>query len=181
MHNLEVDFRTMHHAANLASTGHYGQTRWAGEPYINHVFRVTSLVMDCGIVKTDGVVAALLHDVVEDTSVTLADVSKKFGLQVAAYVDMLSQRKGEPRGDYFQRCFEQGDPTVYAIKFADRIDNLMGLQECPDHLRKEAYPERYLYEVKNFFFPHLDKVDRQLRYKLLTQVDYLNKTFGTSI
>lgn len=181
MHNIEVDFLTMHRAAQLASTGHYGQTRWAGEPYINHVFRVTSLVMNSGLVKTDGVVASLLHDVVEDTSITLSDISKRFGLQVAAYVDLLSQRKGEPRGDYFHRCFEQADPTVFAIKFADRIDNLAGLQECPDHLLKEAYPERYLYEVKNFFYPHLDKVDRELRHKLLTQVDYLNGIFGTSI
>lgn len=181
MHNIDVHFHDIHRAAHIASIGHHGQKRWAGEPYIDHVFRVTSLVMDSGLVKTDAVVAALLHDVVEDTSVTLEEISKKFGLQVAAYVDMLSQRKGEPRGDYFQRCFEQGDSTVYAIKFADRIDNLVGLQDCPDHLRKEAYPERYLYEVKNFFYPHLDKVDRSLRHKLLTQVDYLNKVFGTSI
>lgn len=181
MHNIPVDFKEIFDAAQTATAAHYGQKRWAGEPYINHIFRVTSLVIDSGLTKTEGVIAAILHDVVEDTPVSISDVSKKFGFTVAAYVDMLSQRKNEPRGDYFQRCFAQADSTVFAIKFADRIDNLAGLQECPEHLRKEAYPEKYLYEVKNFFIPHLDKVDRNLRRKLLSQLDDLNKVFGTII
>ena len=73
-------------AYDLANTAHKGVCRRSGEPYICHPLAVARLVLDLGM-DTESIAAALLHDVVEDTPTTLADLTDAFGEEVALLVD----------------------------------------------------------------------------------------------
>ena len=73
-------------AYDLANTAHKGVCRRSGEPYICHPLAVAWLVLDLGM-DTESIAAALLHDVVEDTPTTLADLTDAFGEEVALLVD----------------------------------------------------------------------------------------------
>ena len=73
-------------AYHMAAEAHRSQTRSSGESYINHPLAVATIVADIGL-DDISVAAALLHDAVEDTEITLADVEADFGDEVAAIVD----------------------------------------------------------------------------------------------
>ena len=81
-YNLEVIER----AYNMAASAHGDQKRRSGEPYIIHPIEVGVILVELGM-DTESVTAALLHDVVEDTDVTLSTVEKAFGKDVALLVD----------------------------------------------------------------------------------------------
>ena len=80
------DEEKIQRAYALAERAHKGQLRLSGESYISHPLAVACLVVDLGL-DTDSVVAALLHDSVEDTDTTLDDVKAQFGADVALLVD----------------------------------------------------------------------------------------------
>jgi len=82
----EKDRKRIERAAQFAIQAHEGQTRSSGEDYVNHTFAVAAIVHELGL-DTDVVIAALLHDCVEDTSVTLIQLRKEFGTDVAQLVD----------------------------------------------------------------------------------------------
>ena len=73
-------------AANFAIKAHTGQKRTSGEDYVNHTFAVAAIVHELGL-DSDVVIAALLHDTVEDTPVTLDQIQQLFGQQVSSLVD----------------------------------------------------------------------------------------------
>lgn len=97
----------------IAITAHEGQVDKAGDPYIIHPFIVSSRM------KTkDECVVALLHDVVEDTEVTLLDLlNKEIPLHIVVAVDAISKRKGETRKEYLKRVAE--NDLAYAVKLED--------------------------------------------------------------
>jgi GTP pyrophosphokinase len=70
----------------MANEAHNGQSRRSGEPYIIHPLNVSEILVNLGM-DTDSIVAALLHDVVEDTDIPLETIKKKFGNDVALLVD----------------------------------------------------------------------------------------------
>src|SRR5437588_1694216 len=80
------DMERIQRAYDLANRAHMGVSRRSGEPYIQHPLAVAMLLADMRI-DADGIVAALLHDVVEDTSYTLDDLREQFGNAVANIVD----------------------------------------------------------------------------------------------
>ena len=73
-------------AYNLAAEAHAGQKRASGEDYVNHVVEVATLLAQFKL-DTASLVSALIHDVVEDTSVTLTDIEEEFGYEVGQIVD----------------------------------------------------------------------------------------------
>src|SRR5437763_4421917 len=81
-----LDMERIEHAYDLASRAHGGMVRRSGEPYIQHPLEVALLLADMRI-DADGIIAALLHDVVEDTTYSLEDLRKQFGAAVANIVD----------------------------------------------------------------------------------------------
>lgn len=168
-------------AVKLVEHYHASHTRWDNSSYVLHLYRVVDRVVESGLVTTEAIVTALLHDIVEDTPFTLAQVESMFGTQIAQNIDCLTQRPEEIRADYFNRCFEQGNHVVYAVKFADRIDNITGLQDCPTHLLQQSYPEVYLYEVRNYFFPAAHKVDTALRNLLFDIYNKITEHFKYGI
>ena len=103
-------------AKALATRAHSGQTDKAGLPYITHPERVA------GRLDTpEEQVVGWLHDTVEDTEVTLTDISSQFGPETTAAVDAISRREGETWSEYLDRV--QANPVAKAVKISDLIDN----------------------------------------------------------
>lgn len=128
----EEDAGLIELAYMLAKKFHRGQMRKeldaAGQPlrYFEHVRRVSLILLDLGISDATVVIAALLHDMVEDTDeVRLANVllERLFGSKVAACVRALSKT---PKAGYIERL-KAGPPCAMVVKAADRLDNIRSL------------------------------------------------------
>ena len=123
---------SMTKAYEIARAAHSNQTRKSGEGYINHPLAVAKIVADIGLDETT-VAAALLHDAVEDTEITIADVERDFGAEVAAIVDGVTKLE---RIQFDSREAQQAatmrkmlvamakDLRVLIIKLADRLHNM---------------------------------------------------------
>ena len=121
-------------AARIACNAHAGQTDKAGMPYIFHPFHVAEQMTDeiCTC-------AALLHDVVEDTSVTAEQLAQEFPAEVVAAVRLLTRGEGE---DYFEYIAKiKSDPVARAVKIADLKHNL-DLSRLPEEMRTEEASRR---------------------------------------
>jgi len=108
-------------AKELATRAHQGQVDKSGQPYIGHPARVAARTRDQG----DGnqvEAVAWLHDVVEDTEVTLADVESAFGAEIAQAVDAMTRRPDEEPDRYYARVAD--NPIALRVKRADIADNL---------------------------------------------------------
>lgn len=110
------------HAAQIATDAHRGQTDKAGNDYINHPARVAERVARLHGDDHPGVVVAWLHDVIEDTTVSLDDL-RQAGLddQQAEALDVLTHRRGEQRADYMTRIAR--NELACIVKHADIDDN----------------------------------------------------------
>ena len=138
-------------AFRFANAAHDGIKRKSGEPYIIHPIAVAKIVAkDLGLGATS-IVAALLHDVVEDTEYSVADIENMFGEKVARIVDGLTKLSG----DFDSRqaltlkkmlMTLSDDVRVILIKIADRLHNMQTLDSMPPHKKlKIAGETLYLY------------------------------------
>ena len=119
----------------MANKAHSGQKRATGEPYIFHPLSVAYILSELELDR-NAIVAALLHDVAEDTDTTLEDIESQFGKEIAFLVDgvtKLSQFKYKNKEDQqlenFQKMFlaMAEDVRVVIIKLADRLHNMRTL------------------------------------------------------
>lgn len=110
---------TVADADALADHAHHGQTDKAGNPYIGHVRAVAELLAPHG---DDAVIAGLLHDIVEDTPITLDDLrTLGYPDNVVAAVDAVTRRPGEDYLDMVRRA--AADPLGRIVKLADNANN----------------------------------------------------------
>ena len=132
--NLEVDINKITEAYTLAAESHVGQKRGSGEDYILHPVEVAEILVDMKM-DTDTVVAGILHDVVEDTLITLPDIEYSFGKDVSKLVDGVTKLRNLPRTD--SKKIENirkmvvamsEDIRVVIIKLADRLHNMRTLK-----------------------------------------------------
>jgi hypothetical protein len=108
---------TIEKALQIAARAHEGQEDKDGQPYILHPLRVMNAVEG-----QEARIAAILHDVIEDASVTTEDLRREgFSEAVLAAVDCLTHREGESYADYVVRC--KGDDIARRVKLADLEDN----------------------------------------------------------
>ena len=129
----------------LAIKLHSGQMRWNNEePYVNHSIRVANAVFmmtkDYRLYQ-----AALLHDAVEDTDLTLVELATTHNCPPAVVdmVDLLTKRDGESRTDYLQRLKDSGDRGVALIKMLDSFDNAMQTPSAIEYLKaNDRDPEK---------------------------------------
>ena len=141
------DIVTILRAADFAARKHVNQKRKgnAGEPYVNHLDEVAKLVAEATGGRRDAVVAALLHDVVEDQNVTLDEIAKLFGAPVAALVAEVTDDKSLPkqvRKDLQVAHAAEKSPDASVIKLADKTSNLIAIAVSPPPWpveRKRAY------------------------------------------
>ncbi|HEY8391554.1 MAG TPA: bifunctional (p)ppGpp synthetase/guanosine-3',5'-bis(diphosphate) 3'-pyrophosphohydrolase [Capillibacterium sp.] len=136
-------------AYEFAASAHQGQRRDSGEAYINHPLAVANILVEMGLDPTS-VIAALLHDVVEDTEIGLEEIAGKFGDEVASLVDGLTklskivfQNKQEQQVENLRKMFlaMAKDVRVILIKLADRMHNMRTLRYLPPERRKRIARE----------------------------------------
>lgn len=125
-------------AERIAERAHQGQVDKASRPYIDHPRRVAYSVARHGALAY---MAGMLHDVVEDTPVTLEDLRERGASEdLIKVVDALTHRKNEPREDYYKRVLDAGE-IARLVKIADVRDNLNRLggldEETRTRLRKK--------------------------------------------
>jgi RelA/SpoT family (p)ppGpp synthetase len=128
-----ADADLVRRAYDVADHWHAGQTRKSGAPYITHPLAVALLLAEIGM-DTTTLVAALLHDTVEDTGLTIGQVKAEFGAEVAVLVDGVTKLDGAKWGDHaeaetFRKMIVAAsiDLRVLVIKLADRVHNLRTL------------------------------------------------------
>lgn len=129
-HHPNADLALLGRAYRTAETSHRGQTRKSGEPYITHPLAVTMILAQLGA-GTTTLVASLLHDTVEDTEVTLAQVAEEYGPEVAYLVDGVTKLEKVDFGaaaeaETFRKMLVAtgDDVRVMVIKLADRLHNM---------------------------------------------------------
>lgn len=135
-----ADATRVERALALAVEAHAGQTDKLGQPYILHVIRVWQAVRE---VTPDEYVhiAALLHDVVEDTPVSLSDIMAAFGSRISMAVDALTKRGVESLDTYMDRVI--ADPIAIQVKRYDTADNYRRIPLIDDEATQARLEEKY--------------------------------------
>ena len=132
----QEDISQLKSAYEFGQGAHFGQFRKSGEPYISHPLAVASILVKLRL-DAPTLTAALLHDVVEDTHISNAEISERFGQSVAELVDGVSkldkiefQTQAEAQAGNFRKMFlaMARDVRVILIKLADRLHNMQTLQ-----------------------------------------------------
>jgi len=152
----ETNKNIVRNALDFSVKMHEGQKRKSGLPYVSHCIDVANILLDWNMDHTT-IVSALLHDVVEDTDVTLEDIENEFGDDVAFLVDGVTKidhiafRSNEHKqAENFTKLFLSlaKDLRVIIIKFADRLNNMETIEYLSAKKRKEI-----ALETKEIFVP----------------------------
>ncbi|EFM09341.1 (p)ppGpp synthetase I, SpoT/RelA [Paenibacillus curdlanolyticus YK9] len=152
----DQDLLRVREAYDFAEQAHHGQVRKSGEPYILHPIAVADILVDMQM-DVMSIIAALLHDVVEDTTVNLDGVRARFGDTCAMLVDGLTKlekikfrSKEEQQNENYRKMFVAmaQDIRVILIKLADRLHNMRTLK-----FQSEEAQRRIAYETLEIFCP----------------------------
>ena len=179
--NKSYDLERIKAAYTMARQAHEGQMRSSGDPYISHPIEVAIILVGLGM-DSDTIIGGILHDVVEDTSITLEDIQKRFGGDVADLVDGVTKLANIP---YSSRAEQQAenvrkmllamakDVRVVIIKLADRLHNMRTLDyRAPEKQRVKSLETMEIYaplahrlgirsvkeELEDLSLKHLDPV-----------------------
>ncbi len=132
-------------AYDFCVLAHDGQKRYTDEEYYIHPFNVAKILLEMGM-DTESIVAGLLHDVVEDTEISLETISKEFGSQVAALVDGVTKigrlsftTKEQQQAENLRKMLiAMGkDIRVIIIKLADRLHNMRTIDAMPEQKQRD--------------------------------------------
>jgi GTP pyrophosphokinase len=162
-----VESERIKHAVEIATKAHKDQLRKTGEPYIIHPLAVKKILEEWQM-DEDTIIAGILHDTVEDTSLTLEDIKREFGESVAFLVDGVTKlgqvRKNmndldtylpETRDNFLRLMIATGnDIRVLIIKLADRLHNARTLSALPPDKQKKI-----ALETLEIFAPLADRLN----------------------
>jgi len=189
----KLDRELLQRAYRYSEEAHRGQVRNSGDPYITHSVEVAKILAD---LQLDSITVAtgLLHDVIEDTKLTLADVQGAFGPEIAAIVDGLTKIAKLPSGGSTQERQVESyrklllsiakDARVIIVKLADRLHNMRTLDWLPPEKRRRIAQEtRDLYaplahrfgmaklrwELEDLAFKHLETEEYKALAKKVAQ------------
>ena len=176
----KLDRDLLARAYRFSEAAHRGQVRNSGDPYITHCVDVAKILADLQL-DSITVASGLIHDVVEDTKVTVADVEREFGKDIAAIVDGLTKIAKLPTsGSQEERQVESyrklllsiaKDARVIIVKLADRLHNMRTLEWLPPEKRRRIAQEtrdlyaplahrfgmaRLRWELEDLSFKHLE-------------------------
>ncbi|NDK54526.1 RelA/SpoT family protein [Pontibacter fetidus] len=148
------DAKIIKKAFNASVEAHKDMRRKSGEPYIYHPIAVAQIAVEEIGLGTTSIVAALLHDVVEDTELEIEDIERDFGPSVARIIEGLTKISGvfdygsSQQAENFRKMLLtlSDDVRVILIKLADRLHNMRTLDSMPRHKQlKIASETMYLY------------------------------------
>ncbi len=147
----KAEVGVLQQAYDVADERHAGQFRKSGDPYITHPLAVATILADLGM-DTTTLIAALLHDTVEDTGYTLDELEKDFGAEVGHLVDGVTKLDkvalgSAAEGETIRKMIiaMARDPRVLVIKVADRLHNMRTMRFLPPE--KQARKARETLEV----------------------------------
>lgn len=174
------EMRQIREAYDFAAQAHNGQYRKSGHPYIIHPIEVATIVADELKLGTNPVIAALLHDVVEDTSCTIEEIRERFGEDVAFLVRVVTKQKKavyemSRQLDNFKQMLDSINYDIRAllIKLADRLHNMRTLESMsPDKQMKIAGETDY------FYAPLANRLGL---YRVKTELENLSLRFRTPV
>src|SRR5881628_1716237 len=144
-----ADLDILERAYRFSAASHQGQQRASGEPYLSHPLEVANLLVDFKMDVTT-VTAGLLHDVLEDTAATKADLEREFGGEIAELVDGVTKigklafsSREERQAENFRKMLVAmaRDLRVLMIKLADRLHNMRTLDYLPPDRAKKIAQE----------------------------------------
>ncbi len=170
-----TDIARLGDAYRFSEAAHAGQTRQSGEPYISHPLAVTEILAGWHM-DSQALMAALLHDVMEDTSVTKDEISDTFGRPVAELVDGLSkldkiefQSAEDAQAENFRKMLlaMARDVRVILIKLADRLHNMRTLSAVPPVKRR-----RVARETREIYAPIANRLGLNNLYQELEELSF---------
>lgn len=142
----DSELENIRHAYEVAKQAHKAQLRRSGEPYIIHPIAVAGILADLGM-DSQSLIAALLHDTVEDTELTNEDIVKNFGEEIAQLVDGVTklakvptETKAEAQAENIRKMLlaMSNDIRVIIIKLADRLHNMRTINYVREEKRRET-------------------------------------------
>ncbi|MGB2832231.1 MAG: bifunctional (p)ppGpp synthetase/guanosine-3',5'-bis(diphosphate) 3'-pyrophosphohydrolase [Methylotenera sp.] len=169
------DVTLVREAYHFADQAHEGVMRKTGEPYITHPVSVACILADLHM-DVPTILAALLHDVVEDTAITTNDIKEKFGAQVAGLVDGVTkldkiefQSASQAQAENFRKMLlaMSQDVRVILVKLADRLHNMQTLGAMKPEARK-----RIAKETLEIYAPIANRLGLNLIYQELEDLSF---------
>ena len=176
-----LDFDLINKAIYWAKKYHGDQKRKSGEAYYTHPLEVAYMVSDYKL-KTDVIVASILHDIIEDTEATAGMILDHFGWRIVEMVDMLTRDR--PDGskisieEILNNAYKKGDKEVLLIKLIDRLHNMQTIgvkfldkqiKESKETLKNFVGLAIYLENI------YLEKVISCLCHKISSDQEKVNK------
>ena len=140
-------------ALRIATEAHKGQLDKLGKDYIDHPKRIASKFPN----EPDLQSVALLHDVLEDTNITEAQLRKQFPEQVVDAVVVMTKRKGQPYEEYLMRV--KNNKMALAVKLADIDDNESRLDQLTDLATRERLTRKYINARNVLARPEIETID----------------------
>lgn len=199
---LAVDLKVIAKAVDFAAAAHFRQNRASGEPYILHPIAVAEILIELNL-DTSSLVTAILHDTIEDTEVTIEDIEKNFGIEVAKLVDgvtKLAKIEYQPehvkQAENFRKLLLaiSEDIRVLLVKLADRLHNMRTIK----HVRKPEKRMRISHETMEIYSPLAERIGihkfknelqdlafaemhPEIRKSILNRLEFLRKEGGFSL
>ncbi|MDX1916818.1 MAG: HD domain-containing protein, partial [Rickettsiaceae bacterium] len=149
-------------AINIASKCHNGQVRASGEPYITHPLEVAEIIAEMNL-DTASVITAILHDTVEDTYLTIDDIEKTFGRNIANLVEGVTKlTRLEFKSDQIHQAENfrklllamSEDIRVLVVKLADRLHNMRTIH----YLQKDSKKQKIALETMEIYAPLAERI-----------------------
>jgi guanosine-3',5'-bis(diphosphate) 3'-pyrophosphohydrolase len=171
----EKQIEEIYHAYLTAAMAHEGQKRFTGEPYITHPIAVACILADIKMDK-QSIMAALLHDVIEDTEIDKTTLAEEFGQQVADLVDGVSKltqiefkSRAEAQAENFRKMVlaMAKDIRVIIVKLADRLHNMRTLEPLKPSKRR-----RIAQETLDIFAPIANRLGMHSFYVELEELGF---------
>ena len=182
-HADRLDLELIDRALRFSAAAHRGQKRMSGEEFVSHSIAVAQILAE-QLLDSTSIVAALLHDVVEDSDVNVGDIEREFGAEVAGIVDGLTKishltfrSSAEEQVENYRKLLLSiaRDARVIIIKLGDRLHNMRTLEHLqPDRRSRIALETREIYAplAHRFGMAGMKAELEDLAFKFLEPEDY---------
>lgn len=175
-----LDFKLINKAIYWAKEYHDGQFRKSGEPFYSHPLEVAYVVSDYNL-KTDVIASSILHDIIEDTQVTVGMIQGAFGQRIAEIVDRLTRNR--PDGtklsveEILNNSYQAKDKEALLIKLFDRLHNIQTLGALSPEKVKKITKEMLNFFIVASIYMEYKNLEKTI-YEICCNNLYINSPFN---